>query len=163
MTRTSWIAISCTAVILFFAIVMAIATAAVPHTKHDARCDHAYAEHAYDDAIDYCGLASLEYGAQAARSTTSLQRRENLFYEAACMYQVSMAYFNRDDQDIHNAILYANRSFALLEPIVNEAVFKIGHKDPTKVYSKRELSLLVTMAMLMGSIRQTFPEVGNGT
>jgi hypothetical protein len=128
----------------------------------DARCDESYAAHDFEKAIAFCEKAAAEYDSASHVAATKLKSHINLFFEAACLYQVSLSYMSQDDPSPTAAAHYARWSFAIVTPILNEAIFKIGKKDPAKVYSVRELRLFRTMAELQANIVQTFPEIGQG-
>lgn len=138
-------------------------TAKIHPAPTDARCDEAYAAHDFDKVIPLCQKAAAEYDAAAHTASTKLKSHINLFFEAACLYQVSLAYINRDDPSPEAAARFARWSFSIVTPILNEAVFKVGKKDPRKIYTAREIHLFRTMAELQANIVSVFPEIGEGT
>jgi hypothetical protein len=127
---------------------------------HDRACDTADNAQNSDGVISNCDKAAHEYASAASHESDRLSRHTYLFYEAACLFQVSMSYFNQGDEP--TARKYADKSFSILVPLVNEAIFRVGRKDPTKIYSKKELKLIQGMIMVQGQILRMFPEVENG-
>jgi hypothetical protein len=128
----------------------------------DSRCDAAYAQRDYESAIPFCAKAAAEYDKASKTASTPLKSQINLFFEAACLYQVSLSYMSQDDPSPTAAEKYARWSFSIVTPILNDAIFRVGKKDPRKVYSAHELHLLSTMAELQANIVSVFPEIGQG-